>query len=95
MTSQISWLLIGGEDLRKIFGSVGKGSGIVGNLRQGFGIVGNLRQCKRKNSGEGWVGKARKKEGGVGWGKDKKSVEGGLGDDVIEKNEKIKNKIKK
>ena len=77
MTSQISWLLIGGEDLRKI----------IGKRRQGFG---NHRQGKRKKEGRGGWGKARKKEGRGGWGKDKKSAEGGVGDDVIEKIKIIK-----
>ena len=40
---------------------------------------------------EGWVGEGKKERGRGGWGKDKKSVEGEVGDDVIEKNEKIKN----
>ena len=80
-----SWLLISGEDLRKIFGK----------RRQGFG---NGRQGKRKKRGEGWVGegkrkkrgegwvKARgKKRGGVGGGRQENIREGRVGDDVIKK----------
>ena len=58
LTSQMSWLLIGGEHLRK---SVGK---IVGNLRKIFG-KGGQGKAKKKAGRGGW-GKARKKEGGVG-----------------------------
>ena len=56
MTSQMSWLRIGGEDLRKI----------VGKRRQGFG---NRRQGKRKKKrgGVGWGRQERKREGWVGW----------------------------
>ena len=57
MTSQISWLLIGGEHLRKSSEkrrkSVGKGWGRVGKAR-------------RKKSREGWVGEGQKKRG-EGW----------------------------
>ena len=85
--------------MERIFGksseSVGKGSGIVGNLRQGFGNRRESSAMQEEKLREGWVGEGKKERGRGGWGKDKKSVEGGVGDDVIEKNEKIKNKIKK
>ena len=54
LTSRISWLLIGGEHLRK-------------NLRKASARVreGWARQGEKKAGRGGW-GKARKKEGGVG-----------------------------
>ena len=84
--------------MERIFGksseNVGKGSGIVGNLRQGFGNRRESSAMQEEKLREGWVGEGKKERGRGGWGKDKKSVEGGVGDDVIEKNEKIKNKKK-
>ena len=53
LTSQMSWLGIGDEDLRKI----------VGKRRQGLG---NGRQGKRKKKREGWVREGKKKRG-EGW----------------------------
>ena len=55
LTSQMSWLGIGGEDLRKI----------VGKRRQGFG---KGRQGKEEKSGEGWVGEGKKERGRGEWG---------------------------
>ena len=57
MPSQMSWLLIGGEDIRKIFGK----------RRQGFGNCreSSARQEEKKRGGVDG-GKARKNEGGVG-----------------------------
>ena len=76
-----SWLLIGGEHLRK---SVGNRRKIFGkgrkNLRKSVG------KARRKKSREGWVGKARKKQGGVGGGWPERKREGWVDDDVIKKN---------
>ena len=92
MTSQISWLLIGGEDLRKIFGKCRQGFGnrreSSARVQESSGIFGNARG--KTQGGVGGGRQERKREGWVGEGQ--KSVEGGVGDDVIEKNEKIKNK---
>ena len=51
-----------------------------GKLRKGFGPSSEIFE------------KARKKRGGVGGGRTKKIRVGWVGDDVIEKNKKIKNK---
>ena len=67
-----SWLGIGGEDLRKIFGNLRKSSEIFGKSSESVG------KARRKKAGRGGWGKARKNEGGVG----------GVSDDVIEKNKK-------
>ena len=89
MTSQISWLLIGGEDLRKIFGKCRQGLGnrreSSARVRESSGIFGKARE--KTQGGVGGGRQERKREGWVGEGQ--KSVEGGVGDDVIEK---IKNK---
>ena len=52
LTSQMSWLLIGGEHLRKSFGNRWK---IVGKGRQGFGKGGQGKAEKKQGGvGGGW-----------------------------------------
>ena len=73
-----SWLLISGEDLRKIFGKrrQGFGNGRQGKRKKKRGGVGEGRQEEKKRGGVG-EGK-RKKEGRGGWGKARK-YQGGAG----------------
>ena len=59
LTSRMSWLLIGGEHLRK---NVGK---IVGNLRKIFG-KGGQGKAKKKQGGVGGGRPERRREGWVG-----------------------------
>ena len=62
LTSRISWLLIGGEHLRK---SVGNRRKIFGNLRKIFG-KGGQGKAKKKQGGVGGGWPERKWEGWVG-----------------------------
>ena len=99
MTSQISWLLIGGEDLRKIFGKRRQGFGnrreFSARVRESSGIFGNARG--KTQGGVGGGRQERKREGWVGGGRTKKVWRVGwvMTSSKKMKKLKIKNKIKK